>query len=100
MKKIAFPLIVIAVMAVLIGIFVLGNDGQSSSKQSVALIGDKHDNQGQQHIQPGAQHVAYNSNPPSSGPHYPSPTPWGIKDSEVVDETLVHNEEHGGVIIA
>lgn len=64
-----------------------------------ALAEEKHDNQGQQHIAQSQEHVAYNSNPPSSGPHYVQPTPWGIKDSEIADETLVHNLEHGGIII-
>lgn len=102
MKKLAFPLILIAIVGAMVAIFVAGGGGNksSTSKGDVALIGDKHDNQGQKHIQNGDKHEAYNSNIPSSGPHYISPTPWGIKDSEIVDEMLVHNEEHGGVIIA
>lgn len=101
MKKFGFPLLLIGIVGVMVAIFVAGNGGKSSSTNpSGPLLGDKHANQGQQHIQPGTQHVAYNSNPPSSGPHYLSPTPWGIKDSQIADETLVHNEEHGGVIIA
>ncbi|HEY3082564.1 MAG TPA: DUF3105 domain-containing protein [Chloroflexota bacterium] len=61
--------------------------------------GTQYPNQGQEHINPGATHVAYNSNPPTSGPHYPDPAPWGIKDQPLPDEQLVHNLEHGGIVI-
>ena len=55
---------------------------------------------GAAHIQPGSQHPPYNSNPPTSGPHYPQPANWGIYDNQLADETLVHNLEHGGVWIS
>jgi uncharacterized protein DUF3105 len=41
----------------------------------------------------------YSTNPPTSGPHNPIPVPWGIYSTPQGDETLVHNLEHGGVII-
>jgi hypothetical protein len=43
--------------------------------------------------------VTYNSFPPSSGPHYQSPAPWGIYEDPVKQTILVHNLEHGGIII-
>ena len=61
--------------------------------------GTQYPNQGQEHISPSQQHVAYNSNPPTSGPHYAEPAPWGIKDQPLPDEQLVHNLEHGGIVI-
>lgn len=42
----------------------------------------------------------YSTNPPTSGPHNPSPLPWGIDDTPQDDESLVHNLEHGGVIVS
>jgi hypothetical protein len=56
-------------------------------------------NLGQQHISAGQAHAAYNSNPPTSGPHYPDPARWGIYDAPLPDETLVHNLEHGGIVV-
>lgn len=56
--------------------------------------------QGREHIAVGAEHAAYNSNPPTSGPHYAEPAPWGFYDEALPDEQLVHNLEHGGVWIA
>ena len=54
-------------------------------------------NQGQTHIEIGASHPAYNSNPPTSGWHYAQPAPWGIYPNQLPDEVLVHNLEHGGI---
>ncbi len=62
--------------------------------------GEAFGNQGQQHIAIGATHTAYNSNPPTSGPHYAQPANWGIYQNELSDENLVHNLEHGGIWIS
>lgn len=43
--------------------------------------------------------VTYNSFPPSSGPHYQQAAPWGIYEDPVKQTILVHNLEHGGVIV-
>jgi hypothetical protein len=59
-------------------------------------------------IAPGANHLIqgqpyqgrYNSNPPTSGPHWPAPAPWGVYTQPLADETLVHNLEHGGIWIS
>ena len=52
------------------------------------------------HIPIGSSHAAYNSNPPTSGPHYEQPAKWGIYNVELPDEQLVHNLEHGGIWIS
>ncbi|HEY9846255.1 MAG TPA: DUF3105 domain-containing protein, partial [Candidatus Caenarcaniphilales bacterium] len=54
---------------------------------------------GQEHVPEGTQ-VTYNSNPPTSGPHYQYPAAWGIYKTPPRDEFLVHNLEHGGVLIS
>ena len=57
-------------------------------------------NQGQEHITPDKAPVTtYNSNPPTSGPHYGEAAAWGTYDRVLPDETLVHNLEHGGIVI-
>jgi hypothetical protein len=43
--------------------------------------------------------VKYNSFPPSSGPHYQEPAQWGIYEEPVKQTILVHNLEHGGIVI-
>lgn len=52
-----------------------------------------------EHIQPGQDHPAYNSNPPTSGWHYPEPAEWRFYSEELPDERVVHNLEHGGIWI-
>ncbi|HSI20692.1 MAG TPA: DUF3105 domain-containing protein [Verrucomicrobiae bacterium] len=69
-------------------------------EELIAEIGDTFEIQGQQHIEVGAAHDPYNSNPPTSGPHYVTPSAPGIYDTELADETLVHNLEHGYVWIS
>jgi hypothetical protein len=53
------------------------------------------------HVTP-PQRVTYNTNPPNSGNHYAgagAPAPTGILAQAPQDEQLVHNLEHGHVII-
>jgi hypothetical protein len=41
----------------------------------------------------------YHSNPPTSGPHALSPALFRVHEAAVPKENLVHNMEHGGVVI-
>ena len=41
--------------------------------------------------------MPYNSNPPTSGPHYVNPVPAGFYPQQLPDENLVHNLEHGHI---
>ncbi|MBI2861430.1 MAG: DUF3105 domain-containing protein [Chloroflexi bacterium] len=44
-------------------------------------------------------HQPYNSDPPTSGPHVPSLTPWGVHQEPIPRELQVHNLEDGGVLV-
>ncbi len=55
---------------------------------------------GKTHITAGTHQPNYNSNPPTSGNHYPVPAEWGVYSEELPDETLIHNLEHGGIWIS
>jgi len=56
--------------------------------------------QGNLHITFGSTSpVAYNSTPPTSGPHYETLAAWGVHTEPVRYEHLVHNLEDGGVVI-
>ncbi|OJI08761.1 MAG: hypothetical protein COV08_03090 [Candidatus Vogelbacteria bacterium CG10_big_fil_rev_8_21_14_0_10_49_38] len=78
------------------GIFLLaktaGPDGEDFST--------RYDIQGRDHIEGGAAHPEYNSNPPSSGWHYASPARGGFYDEPLPDEQVIHNLEHGDIWIA
>jgi uncharacterized protein DUF3105 len=52
-----------------------------------------------EHIEVGQQHEAYNSSPPTSGPHYQVPADPGFYPSPLPPEQLVHNLEHGQIVI-
>ena len=53
-----------------------------------------------EHIAAGTPGTGYNSNPPTSGPHWPAPAGNGIYDKELPDEQLIHNLEHGHVWVS
>ena len=60
---------------------------------------ESHEDEGQQHLAPNEQYSDYETNPPTSGPHRLQPAPWGSYREAPERETLVHNMEHGGVVI-
>jgi hypothetical protein len=51
------------------------------------------------HITEPDEDFEYNSDPPSSGPHHPTQPPFDIYDEPVEQYRLLHNLEHGGVVI-
>ncbi len=52
-----------------------------------------------QHIKEGSPHAPYNSNPPTSGPHYEIPADPAFYRDPVEPERVVHNLEHGMIVI-
>lgn len=54
---------------------------------------------GVQHLASGSPAPKYNSDPPTSGPHDPSPAPCGIYRRPVPDTGQLHSMEHGAVVI-
>lgn len=56
--------------------------------------------QGRNHIDVGASHPSYNSNPPTSGWHYEKWKEKGIYKIQQPDEGLIHNLEHGYIWIS
>lgn len=65
---------------------------------SKPLPGEAVAEMGRNHVPVGTV-VTYNSNPPTSGPHYAEWTRAGIYDQAPDDRNLVHSLEHGYVII-
>jgi hypothetical protein len=54
---------------------------------------------GQAHIAANEQPDNWNSNPPTSGDHLATPLPPGVYDNDQDMRALVHNQEHGYVVI-
>ncbi len=63
------------------------------------LPGERFRSLGNAHIGENAPEPAYNSNPPTSGPHLPYTANWGSYTEVQPDEQLVHNMEDAGVIL-
>ena len=73
----------------------------SSNVDPATLPGEAVSVLNQEHIAQGSfDHPEYNSNPPTSGWHWPQPAEWGIYEQSPADEQLVHNLEHGGIWIS
>jgi hypothetical protein len=88
--------VVIGIIAA--SVLVLGGLVAYEATKSTTPIGTKVDIQGREHVAEGTK-VEYNSEPPTSGPHYGEEAAWGVYDRELPDEQLVHNLEHGGINI-
>jgi hypothetical protein len=54
--------------------------------------------EGRTHVRDGTK-VKYKTFPPTSGNHYAIPVVWGAYDSPVEEARVVHNLEHGGIVI-
>ncbi len=92
-KKSAAPFVwAIVIAAVAIGIYYF--TGASANKaRDVPSLGNRHIRVGTS----GA--VAYNTDPPTSGPHYPTIVPWGVHWKPIDKGFQVHNLEDGGVLV-
>lgn len=65
------------------------------------LPGEVYPDLGNQHMATLADpHVAYNSDPPSSGPHLGAQVPAGVSEDPVPKEAFIHTLEDGGIVLA
>ncbi len=85
---------------VIVVLLLIGVVAWSIQKANQPIPGETVPIQGQQHIAVGQTHPPYNSDPPTSGWHYDQPADAGFYETSLPDEQLVHNLEHGHVIIS
>ena len=76
-----------------------GNGSSTSGISSKDCVETSYPGLSPKHLSNPDEKVKYNSFPPSSGPHYESPAPWNIYEDPIKQTRLVHNLEHGGVVI-
>ena len=97
--------IVVLGVAVLVLIFVFGGSGSSSDG---GAIGVRQPDDGRNHIPEGTSGGPYHSIPATSGNHWSvapsatdigSPGPWGVYATAQPQERMLHNLEHGGIVI-
>src|SRR3989344_3075203 len=91
-KRAVIWILVVAVIAAAGYGLVLWSKKSSADKPGFAIAELSRD-----HIPDGQEVAEYNSNPPTSGPHYAQPADWGVYEQPLLDERLVHNLEHGGI---
>lgn len=70
-----------------------------AARQPVALLGEEFPIAEAEHIPEGQKATNYNSDPPTSGQHYSQPAEAGFYEEALPDERLVHNLEHGHVVV-
>jgi hypothetical protein len=102
----------VVALAVVIGVFVLtgrgsGKSNDSSIASTMRAAGCTYEDPngpkppaGQaQHIQKLSDTVDWNTYPPAGGQHYPAWAVWGFYTDPVNPKRVVHNEEHGAVVL-
>lgn len=75
------------------------NGGETQGNAEIPKTAKKIADLGRTHVK-NTEKVKYNSNPPTSGPHYPDWVRPGVFDKPEVDEMLVHSLEHGYAIMS
>jgi hypothetical protein len=95
-----------ALGAIVAAVLVFGGSGTDVPEQVRAAGGTYREVDASKNFRPDMRHVQrlpkgfkYNTDPPTSGMHYPLTILWGIYDSPVNRLRSVHNLEHGGIII-
>lgn len=78
---------------------VLGQTPATPAVPAPALRFQEFPDLGRKHLGPDEPLPAYNSNPPTSGPHFPQWAPCKVSADPVPDGSLVHSLEHGAVAI-
>lgn len=97
--KILIAVIVATFLILGFAVWLLSNQAQKEEvKLNQSQSGEAVPDEGAQHI-PGNTTATYNTNPPTSGPHYAESANAGIYDKAVPDGNLIHSMEHGAVIL-
>lgn len=87
--------IVVLGAVVLLLVLLFGGGGT----QNGGAVGTRQVDDGRGHIADGTAGGPYSSLPGTSGPHWASPTNWGVYTTPLVEELVIHNLEHGGIVI-
>ncbi len=87
-------------VALVVVVVVAGAVGYFAYRAAANLPGTPVADQGNRHIQSeNDPHEAYNTDPPTSGPHLPYIASWGVHGRPIPPELQVHNLEDGGVLV-
>lgn len=92
-RKKALSYAVVAAVAVTLGFVVYAWSTREAPGERAADLGNRHVPFG------AAEAFPYNTDPPTSGPHYGSLARWGIHKKPIPKGLQVHNLEDGGVLV-
>lgn len=104
-KSKAFKFALTATLAALVSFSVYAFTGNPNMSWEDLRTGENikvetYTDQGTDHLQTVDQeHIEYNSAPPTSGPHYIYANNYGFYEETIEPEILVHNLEHGDIVI-
>src|SRR5680860_1084067 len=98
--KIIGIIILVTLIIIAGGVWLMNkSEIKNQEKLSKSMMGEKMPDQGAIHVKEGEKHESYNSNPPTSGPHWAGVAGAGIKDEVVPDELILHSMEHGAAVV-
>ncbi|HSL65785.1 MAG TPA: DUF3105 domain-containing protein [Gaiellaceae bacterium] len=87
-------------LAIALGFIFFGrSESASAALEGAGCTVQTYPSQGQDHVQELPDGFEYNSTPPTTGPHNPVAAPFDLYEEPVDPLRLVHNLEHGGVVI-
>jgi hypothetical protein len=95
----------IVALGIVIGVIVLATGGKAGAAsvaeamQSAGCTLKTAPATSRQHVTSLGAKIKYNTTPPSTGSHYYSPAIWDFYTSPATPVQVVHNQEHGGVIL-
>jgi hypothetical protein len=93
----------LVIVGAVIAVVALGSGGGGGSSTSAISTKDcvekSYPGLAPRHLTSPDTKVKYDSFPPSSGPHYQQWAPWGLYEDPIKQTILVHNLEHGGLVI-
>jgi hypothetical protein len=88
---------VLVIGVITIGLVMLLGSGPSEN------VGVRQPNDGSEHVRDGTiipeEQRPWSSIPGTSGVHWDSPANWGVYTTPQPEEQLIHNLEHGGIVI-
>ena len=96
-RILAIVAILVLGAVVLVLILLFGQGGSSTT-----YVGTRQVDHGRLHITEGTQGGPYHSVPATSGSHWSSansPAQWGVYAGAMPQEIMLHNMEHGGIVI-
>jgi hypothetical protein len=89
----------IAAGAVVAWVVLGGGSSADAALRAAGCTVEKKPAQGRQHVEVLAEDFEHNTFPPTTGPHHPIPAIWDVYTEPIEQSRLVHNMEHGGLIV-